>query len=292
MPQQVAIEGSPHSKHVAGRGGPAWRRQRWPDGNSRSHGANQQVLRHNAEQARIRPAQGDEPALHLLTRGTPSVAFLRWCLDRLSDEQSTRVLTGALAPAEQAPFLEAGFSVIEHLSLLELDLRREPSNPGHPWPDSGRRRRGSWALRRARGTDRPQVLLVDHAAFNPFWRLDDASLDDALAATPARRFRVAVWPRSPLPRGRAVAGYAVTGLALDQGYIQRLAVHPDLQSKGAGGALLADGLRWLERRAAARVLVNTQETNERALRLYRSFGFQLSAERLSVLCAGLADRSG
>lgn len=133
---------------------------------------------------------------------------------------------------------------------------------------------------------------MDHAAFDPFWRLDDASLDDALAATPGRRFRVAVWPKSRLRHGRAVAGYAVTGLALNQGYIQRLAVHPDIQSKGAGRALLADGLQWLERRGAARALVNTQETNERALRLYASFGFQLSAERLSVLCANLSGGAG
>lgn len=292
MPQQVAIGAPPFSSTVTSRDRTARRRRRWPESVDSPLVANRQVLRRGSEQARVRPAQGDEPALHLITRGAPTVSFLGWCLDRLSTEQGTRVLTGALAPTEQAPFLEAGFSVLEHLSLLELDLRRGRTAPDQPSLRSGHRRRGGWALRRARGTDRPQVLSVDHAAFDPFWRLDDASLDDALAATPGRRFRVAVWPKSRLRHGRAVAGYAVTGLALNQGYIQRLAVHPDIQSKGAGRALLADGLQWLERRGAARALVNTQETNERALRLYASFGFQLSAERLSVLCANLSGGAG
>ncbi|MBO0893164.1 MAG: GNAT family N-acetyltransferase [Acidimicrobiales bacterium] len=291
VPQQVAIGALPFSNHVASRDGTA-RRQRGPDNGVAPLGAGQQLLRRGAEQARVRPAQGDEPALHLLIRGTPSVAFLRWCLDRLSTGQSTRVLTGALAPAEQVPFLEAGFSVLEHLCLLELVLGRGGKAPDRPSRDGARRRHGGWALRRARGTDRSQVLSVDHAAFDPFWRLDSTSLDEALAATPGRRYRVAVWPRSPLRHGRVVAGYAVTGLALDQGYIQRLAVHPDVQSKGAGRALLADGLRWLERRDATRVLVNTQETNERALGLYASLGFRPSPERLSVLCATLTGRAG
>jgi ribosomal-protein-alanine N-acetyltransferase len=292
VPQQVAIGASPLSNAVTSRDGTARRRRRWPESGDSRLEADRRVLRHDREQALVRPALGDEPALHLITRGTPTAAFLGWCLDRLSTEQSTRVLTGALAPAEQVPFLEAGFSVLEHLSLLELDLQQGRATPDRPSPDSGRRRGGDWALRRARGTDRPQVLSVDHAAFDPFWRLDDASLDDALAATPGRRFRVAVWPKSRLRHGRAIAGYAVTGVALNQGYIQRLAVHPDVQRKGAGRALLADGLAWLERRDATRVLVNTQETNERALRLYASFGFQLSPERLSVLCTDLVGRAG
>jgi ribosomal protein S18 acetylase RimI-like enzyme len=202
------------------------------------------------------------------------------------------VLTGALAPGEEVPFLQAGFTVVEHLSLLELDLSRRPGTPGRSSPNGIDDRRGDWALRRARQSDRPPVLSVDHAAFEPFWQLDDESLDEALAATPDRRFRVAVWPRISLGRGREVAAYAVTGLALNQGYVQRLAVHPAAQGKGAGRALLADALRWLERKGAARVVVNTQESNQRALALYERFGFQSCSERLSVLCADVTGRSG
>jgi ribosomal protein S18 acetylase RimI-like enzyme len=296
VPQQVAIEGPPFSSRLsssdaAGRGGPVWRRRRWPEGRATAFGAGQRVLHHGAERAYVRPTLRGQPALYLLTPGYPSATFLRWCLAQLSTEETTRVLTGALAPDEQAPFLEAGFSVVEHLSLLELDFRQAPRPAARRRPADRDRRRSGWALRRARQSDRPQVLAVDHAAFEPFWRLDDGSLDEALAATPDRRFRVAVRPRTSLGRERTVAGYAVTGLALHQGYIQRLAVDPADQRKGAGRALLADGLRWLERKGAARAVVNTQETNQRALTLYEGFGFQLSPERLSVLGADITDRS-
>jgi ribosomal protein S18 acetylase RimI-like enzyme len=230
--------------------------------------------------------------VHLLAPGNPSTSFLRWCLEQLSTPEGTKVVTGALAPGEEVPFLAAGFTVVEHLSLLELELTRTPGTPGRPSRDRSDYRRGDWALRRARQSDRPPVLSVDHSAFEPFWQLNDESLDEALAATPDRWFRVAVWPRFSLRPGREVAGYAVTGLALDQGYIQRLAVHPAAQGKGAGQALLVDGLRWLERKGAARVVVNTQESNERALALYDRFGFQSSSERLSVLCADVTGRSG
>ena len=230
--------------------------------------------------------------MHLLAPGRPSTSFLRWCLEQLSTGEAKKVLTGALAPGEEVPFLDAGFTVVEHLSLLELELSRRPGTAGRTFPNRNDHRRGEWALRRARQSDRPPVLSLDHAAFEAFWQLDDESLDEALAATPERRFRVALGPRVALGRGREVAAYAVTGLALDQGYIQRLAVHPAAQGKGAGRALLGDALRWLERKGAGRVVVNTQESNGRALALYERFGFQSCSERLSVLCADVIGRSG
>jgi ribosomal protein S18 acetylase RimI-like enzyme len=292
VPQQVVIEGPPFSSRVAARGGVASRRRQWGDKRGTASRVNRRVLRRDGEQAFVRPFGEDQPTVHLLAPGNPSPSFLRWCLEQLSAGEGTRVLTGALAPGEEVPFLEAGFTVVEHLSLLERELSRTPGTPGRSSPSRNGYRRGDWALRRARQSDRPLVLSVDHAAFEPFWQLDDESLDEALAATPDRRFRVAVRSRVLRGSGREVAAYAVTGLAFEQGYIQRLAVHPVAQGKGAGRALLADGLRWLERKGAARVVVNTQESNERALALYERFGFQRSSGRLSVLCADVTGRSG
>ena len=88
-----------------------------------------------------------------------------------------------------------------------------------------------------------------------------------------------------------VVGYAVTGRAGPRGYLQRLAVHPDHQRAGLGGALVVDGLRWLRRWGAKEVLVNTQEGNEPAVRLYEALGFQLRPEGLAVLRLALGRRS-
>jgi GNAT superfamily N-acetyltransferase len=187
---------------------------------------------------------------------------VRRCLERLASQGFTSVVTPALAPAEQRAFLLAGFDTHERLHLLAHDLVDLPPTT-----------RG--ATRRARRGGRPAVLRLDRAAFSPFWRLDRAGLQEALEAVPSTRFRV-------IGEGD-VAGYAVAGRAGPQGYLQRLAVHPAHQRGGGGRALVADALRWMQRRGAGRAVVNTQLGNEAALSLYTGAGFRLQPSGLAVL---------
>jgi ribosomal protein S18 acetylase RimI-like enzyme len=44
-----------------------------------------------------------------------------------------------------------------------------------------------------------------------------------------------------------------------------------------------DGLQWMRRRGVERVVVNTQESNERALQLYLRLGFEDQPGGLAVL---------
>jgi ribosomal protein S18 acetylase RimI-like enzyme len=190
------------------------------------------------------------------------------------------VVTGALAPFEQVAFRAAGFEASEHLHLLSHDLRTLPSaspiDRGDVDPASA-----AVTLRRATRADRADVLAVDGLAFDAFWRLDDAGLDEAIGATPHSRFRVAVIDDR-------VRGYAITGRAGRRGYLQRLAVHPEAQRRGIGTLLVVDGLRWLRRWRADRAMVNTQLGNENALALYERIGFRRESSGLAVLAADLA----
>jgi ribosomal protein S18 acetylase RimI-like enzyme len=160
-----------------------------------------------------------------------------------------------------------GFSVAEDLHLLSHEMEEIPpvEVPGV-------------ALRRARSADRERVLAVDHLAFQPFWRLDDGGLDEAINATPHARFRIA--HREDDER---VVGYAVTGRAGRRGYVQRIAVDPAEHGNGIGRLLVVDGLRWLRRWRVERAMVNTQLDNSRALGLYEALGFRRERTRLSVL---------
>jgi GNAT superfamily N-acetyltransferase len=203
----------------------------------------------------------------------PSADFVKRCLGALADRGYERVVTAALSPLEQTGFLAAGFDVEQRLHLLEIELT--PSLPRTP---AGLR------LRRVPRRRRAEVLAVDHAAFSPFWRLDEAGLADSLRATPAVRFRMAV--SSGHPGGR-VAGYAVCGRSGSRGFVQRLAVDPAFQGGGTGRRLLLDGLHWLASHGATTASVNTQEGNEAALSLYISTGFREEPVGLSVLSAGL-----
>jgi ribosomal protein S18 acetylase RimI-like enzyme len=215
-------------------------------------------------------------------RGDPSIAYVSpmlgrpprrdavdRCLTDLHDQGYRRVLTAALSVAEQEPFLAAGFTRHEALHLLHRDLVDVER------PD------GAIELRRGRRRDESRVLAVDALAFDTFWRFDRSGLVDARSATPVSRFRVAVGPAGQSVDG--VAGYAVTGRAGAIGYLQRLAVHPRAQGHGMGEALVLDALRWAQRRGAQAVMVNTQVTNERALRLYERLGFVRETNGLAVL---------
>lgn len=194
----------------------------------------------------------------------PEAIDILTCLDGLAEAGVTRVVTGALSPTEQDPFLAAGFHLRERLHLLVHDLGDLP-----PAPPA--------ALRRPRRGDREAALAVDARSFDGFWCLDDQGLQDALDATTTSRFRIAVGGLGQ------VVGYAVTGRAADRGYLQRLAVDPGQRNHGTGAALVLDGLGWLHRRRVRSVVVNTQEGNAAALRLYRRLGFRPQPDGLVVL---------
>ena len=63
---------------------------------------------------------------------------------------------------------------------------------------------------------------------------------------------------------------------------------PSEQGAGLGRALVVDSLQWLRRRGGRLVMVNTQQTNTRALDLYRRLGFRTEPSELTVLTRELA----
>ncbi len=133
---------------------------------------------------RIGPWQGNRQVAYVVpvhATSPCSAADVHRAVDLLGARGSASVVTAALAPLDQAAVLTVGGHVRERLHLLARPL------PAAPPPPSG-----GLELRRAHHLDRPAVLDLDHRAFEPFWRLDEVGLDDAIAATPSARFRVAV----------------------------------------------------------------------------------------------------
>ncbi len=189
-------------------------------------------------------------------------------LESLVADGYVDVITSALHLDEAGVYLAQGFCEFDRLKVLAHDL--VDLEPTRPAPDP------RFHLHRARRRDRPAALEVDALAFPPFWQLDESGLLDALHATPRHRFRLATV-------GDTVVGYAVTGRAGVQGFLQRLAVRPALGGRGLGSSLVVDALHWAARRRVARLLVNTQEDNHRALDLYHRLGFELTPTDLVVL---------
>lgn len=183
--------------------------------------------------------------------------------DHLRDEPG-RIVTTALGPMEQTAFREAGFVSRESLYLLRhrFDDHRDLDGPA--------------LIRRARRSDTATVLDIDGRCFDRFWSFDKDALNSARRATPTSRFVVAVIDG-------AVVGYAITGRAGNTGFLQRLGVSPDHRKRGLGSQLVNDALHWAYGNGASSMLVNTQEINTAALRLYESLGFVLDDDRLTVL---------
>jgi [ribosomal protein S18]-alanine N-acetyltransferase len=79
--------------------------------------------------------------------------------------------------------------------------------------------------------------------------------------------------------GGRIVGYVVgdVGIAGDDagmGHIKDLAVHPEHRGKGIGGALLGRGLVALSINGARSVRLEARRSNDAAISLYRSCGFE------------------
>jgi ribosomal protein S18 acetylase RimI-like enzyme len=231
------------------------------------------VLVSGSERIRTGLWRGDERTAYLAPvpdAPAPSAPFVQRCLRDLSTKGFSRVVTAALAPSERQPFIALGFEEQERLELLVHDLRDIPE-ASH----------AGIKLRRARAADRTAIVELDARSFSHFWHLDEIGLEQSVKATAWSRFRVAI---DCAPRGsQAVVGYAITGRAGREGYLQRLAVDPGWRKRGIGRALAVDGLCWLRRWRVERAFVNTQQGNDVALSFYLRLGFRPQPADLVVL---------
>lgn len=247
-----------------------------PSGAPYPWGVTLDMLRWGGERLRIGPWRGESQVAFVAPlAGTPSPTadiVGRSCAV-LAERGYVEVITAALGPDEAEGFLAAGFELRERLHLLVHDLRDLPSPP-------------AVEHRRGRRADRTDALALDRRAFDRFWRLDEAGLEEALTATPSARFRVAA-QRPASGRAGPLHGYAVSGRAAPRGFLQRLAVDPGHRGQGIGTALVVDALHWMRRRGVDRAVVNTQEANLAALALYERLGFRRQPDGLAVLRARL-----
>ena len=112
--------------------------------------------------------------------------------------------------------------------------------------------------------DVPALLAIEDACFEDFWRYDAFSFEDIMATHPY--FVVAEW------QGRVI-GYQFNALDDESGYLVRIAVHPSASGKGIGVRLMSEAITFFRQANVLRIMLNTQEDNTHAHRLYEWFGF-------------------
>lgn len=167
------------------------------------------------------------------------------------------------------PALEArGFHMVTTLRAYDKDDHTIPT-----W--------GNLALqvRPFTPADASGVVEVENAAFEPLWRYDAAGFLEVDEIYPY--FVVA-------EDGQGIAGYQFNVVDRRAGYLVRIAVHPRAEGRGVGTRLMAEAIAYFARQHARRILLNTEERNSRAHRLYERFGFHLVPPRGFVLARDIS----
>jgi ribosomal protein S18 acetylase RimI-like enzyme len=227
------------------------------------------ILRAGSVVARVRPWAFEPNVAHLVLYNqsrlpTPS-DILQWINDlRIAGFDTIR--TGALGAQVGARFERLGFESIQSLVLLEH------TKVGSAAADSVK---NAVQVVRLAADEDGEAGRIDGVAFGAGWCIDRVGISDVRSATPRHRARAA-------RVGSELVAYSISGRDGRNGYIQRLAVSPEHQSRGYGAALVSDALRWMARWRVQRALVNTHVGNEPALALYHRLGFTDLSDRLHV----------
>ena len=119
-------------------------------------------------------------------------------------------------------------------------------------------------LRPVEARDIPALLAIEEACFEDFWRYDAISFAEIAATHPY--FVVAELDDK-------VIGYQFNALDSEYGYLVRIAVHPSRSGQGIGARLMAEAIRFFKQAKVLRIMLNTQDDNTHAHRLYEWFGF-------------------
>ncbi len=122
--------------------------------------------------------------------------------------------------------------------------------------------------------DLPGVVAVENLTFDQLWRHDAASFIEVAATYPY--FVVA-------EDEHGIAGYQFNTIDAATGYLVRIAVHPRVEGHGVGTRLMADAVHYFQQHNVWKIVLNTEETNTRAHRLYEWFGFHRIPSRGFVL---------
>jgi ribosomal protein S18 acetylase RimI-like enzyme len=177
-----------------------------------------------------------------------------------------RVAAIAIQPWFQDVLAGSGFENRQQIVMLEW--RYQPS-----LASSGPRGRSGIQIRRMTEADLPEVEKTDAASFDPLWQNPLESIrkafSQALYATVAEN-------------EQGIIGYQLSTGGGQRAHLARLAVHPAVQGKGGGRALLNDLFRYITYAGISRLSVNTQSDNPASLSLYQRMGFLRTGEEYPV----------
>jgi len=141
-------------------------------------------------------------------------------------------------------------------------------------PPASPRLDAEFHLREMQPQDMQAVHVVDHLAFEPIWRL---STDDLSFAVKKSAYCTVI------EYAHEIVAYQISSMNGLYAHLGRLAVHPELQHRRLGFALLQNLLdHFMHRPNIWGVTLNTQDNNTDSIHLYQKAGFRKTGERFPV----------
>jgi ribosomal protein S18 acetylase RimI-like enzyme len=182
--------------------------------------------------------------------------------DEIANAGGATVAAIAMQPWFQNVLVASGFENRQNIVMLEWQYQ--------PWA-SGEAE--GVRIRKMEESDLPDVEKTDAASFPPLWQnhLDTLhrAYSQALLATVAEN-------------EHGIVGYQLSTGGRIRAHLARLAVHPSLQGRGVGRALLVDLFARLNEFGIPKLTVNTQSDNNVSLSLYQKMGFLRTREQYPV----------
>ena len=192
-----------------------------------------------------------------------------------------KVAAIAIQPWFQDVLAGSGFENQQQIVMLEWRLQSSSALNGATSFKS-RNIDGEIRIRRMAEADLPEVEKTDTASFDPLWQNP--------LETIRRAFAQALYV-TVAENEQGIIGYQLTTGGGQRAHLARLAVHPAVQGKGAGRALLNDLFRYITYAGISRLSVNTQSDNRASLNLYQRMGFLRTGEEYPVYTLDVRDAS-
>ena len=168
----------------------------------------------------------------------------------------------AMQPWFRQVLAASGFENRQQIVMLEWMYR--------PWAAS---RANGIRIRRMTAADLAGVMQTDHTSFDPLWHNSSDTLQ--------RAFSQSMYA-TVAESSQGIVGYQLTTGHGPRAHLARLAVHPTMQGRGIGRALLGNLFENLLQSGVSRLSVNTQSDNPISLNLYTKMGFQRTGEEYPV----------
>ena len=122
-------------------------------------------------------------------------------------------------------------------------------------------------------TDVEEVAALDQLAFDPAWVISRDSLERVFLQSDHANVA---------ELDNKIIGYELSSANHLSAHLVRLAVHPDQTRAKIGASLVEHMLTYFTHQGIWNITVNTQNTNQASLALYKKMGFQQTQEQFPV----------